>query len=105
MEATTTDHAFPGCSTDCTYDKSRLSQHHISWTKCQDTVMLGRVHYFVDRVNNKTSTSTDLAHQVTFLSNGSQVTSDASDILASILTRTDVNAAGTVTFTHGTHTM
>jgi hypothetical protein len=105
VEATSTGHAFPGCSTNCTYDIGRLTQHHISWTKCRDTVILGRVHYFVDRANNKTSTSTDFAHRVTFLSNGHEVTSDASDILASVLTRTDVNAAGTVTYTYGTQTM
>jgi len=105
VEATSIDHAFPGCSRNCTYDASRLTQHHVSWTKCQDTVILGRVHYFVDRVSNKTSTSTDLAHQVTFVSNGREVTSDASDILANLLTRTDVNAAGTVTYTYGTLTM
>ena len=67
--------------------------------------MLGRVHYFVDSANNKTSTSTDFVQRVTFMKNGTEVTSDASDILASVLTRTDVNAAGTVTYMDGTNTM
>ena len=70
--------------------------------------MIGRVHYFVDSANNKTSTSTDFAQQVTFSQNGTRVTSDVTNILASgsqILTRTDVNAAGTVTYMDGTNTM
>lgn len=70
--------------------------------------MIGRVHYFVDAANNKTSTSTDFAQQVTFSQNGTRVTSDVTNILASgsqILTRTDVNAAGTVTHMDGTNTM
>lgn len=70
--------------------------------------MLGRVHYFVDSANNKTSTSTDFVQRVTFRKNGTVVTSDASDIISGgshVLTRTDVNAAGTVTYMDGTNTM
>ena len=70
--------------------------------------MLGRVHYFVDSANNKTSTSTDFVQRVTFLKNGTKVTSNAGDIISGgshILTGTDVNAAGTVTYMDGTNTM
>jgi hypothetical protein len=106
--ASTTEHAFRGCSTDCTFDDTYMTQNRNSWTKCQGTVMLGRVHYFVDSANNKTSTSTDFVQRVTFMKNGTKVTSDASDIISGgshVLTRTDVNAAGTVTYMDGTNTM
>ena len=70
--------------------------------------MIGRVHYFVDSANNKTSTSTDYSQRVTFIQNRTEVTSDVSDVLSGgsyVLTRTDVNAAGTVTYIDGTNTM
>lgn len=71
--------------------------------------MVGRIYYIIDSANNKTITSTSYSQQVTlFNSVGSKVTSDVSDIIAAgshILTRTDVNAAGTVTYVDGTETM
>lgn len=106
--ATSTGHDFRGCSTDCTFTESFMSQQCNSWTKCQGTVMIGRVHYLVNPVDNKTSTSTDYSQRVTFTNNGTRVTSDVTDILSSgpqILTRTDVNAAGTVACADGTNTM
>ena len=45
---------------------------------------------------------------MTFIQNRTEVTSDVSDILSGgsyVLTRTDVNAAGTVTYMDGTNTM
>jgi hypothetical protein len=93
---------------DCTYSRPYLFQTQNSWTKCHDTVMIGRVHYFVDSANNSTSTSTEYAQQVTYASNHTWVTAGGSDIAAGgsrILTRTDVNEAGTVTYMDGTNTM
>lgn len=106
--ATSTGHTLPGCSTDCTFDDTYMTQNRNSWTKCLGTVMIGRVHYFVDAANNKTSTSTDYSQRVTFIQNRTEVTSDVSNILSggsNVLTRTDVNAAGTVTYMDGTNTM
>lgn len=54
----------------------------------------------VDDNTNITTASTSYLAQVTFTSNGALVTSEVSEIIANgsqILTRTDVNAAGTVT--------
>ena len=106
--ATATGHNLHGCSTDCTFDDTYMTQNRNSWTKCPGTVMIGRVHYFVDSANNKTSTSTDYSQRVTFIQNRTEVTSDVSAILSGgsyVLTRTDVNAAGTVTYMDGTNTM
>lgn len=64
------------------------------------TAVVGQVMLIVDGNTNMTTTSTSYLSQVTFTSNGTIVTSDVTDILANgshILTRTDVNAAGTVT--------
>lgn len=62
--------------------------------------VIGQVYYLVDNGTNITSMSTSYASQVTFEISGTMVTSAVSDIVANgsdILTRTDVNAGGTVT--------
>ena len=108
LRKTTTDLAVPGRTLDCTFDINAFTEHRNSWTRCPGTVMIGRIHYIVDSVNNKTSTSTSYAAQVTFEADGSKVTSDVRDILANqsnIITRTDVNAAGTVTHVDNGHTV
>lgn len=72
-----------------------------SWTKCLDMVKIGRIHYIVDAANNKTMTSTSFSEQVSFTSKGYSVTLPATDLVANksrIITRTDVDAHGTVTF-------
>lgn len=88
------------CHANCTFTKivSNVGQ----WTRCQTkaTNVVGKVVLIVDDSKNITTTSTSYLDRVTFTSNGTLVTSDVSDILANgsqILTRTDVNAAGTVT--------
>jgi len=66
------------------------------WTKCESTHLIGRIHYIGDIANNKTTASTSYATQVVV----GTATSQVSDILASsgrVITRTDLNAAGTVT--------
>jgi len=104
-----TNRILPGCSRDCTYDMHYMTMYHLSWTKCPGTAVVGRVYYIVDSLHNKTSTSTSYSSQVTFNPRGTgPVTSNVSDILASgshIRMRTDVNAAGTVTYVTGTHTL
>lgn len=72
------------------------------------TAIIGRIHYIVDRANNKTITSTSYAEQVTFSTKGYKVTMPVSEIIGNgsqILTRTDVNAQGTVTYVDGTSTV
>jgi hypothetical protein len=64
------------------------------------TAVVGRIVYIVDNSTNATRTSTSYSAQVTFRASGTLVTSAVSDIVANgsqILTREDVNAAGTVT--------
>lgn len=64
------------------------------------TAVVGQVQLIVDGKTNMTTTTTSYLSQVTFTSNGTILTSDVTDILANgshILTRADVNAAGTVT--------
>lgn len=89
------------CLEDCSinYDYVWVSEH--SWTKCQGTALIGVIYYIIDSANNKTMTSTSYSQQVTFYDGHDVVTSDVSGILAAgsqILVRTDVNAAGTVTY-------
>lgn len=96
------------CSKNCTYDWNLLTSNHHTWSKCLGTAIIGRVHYLVDPASNRTITSTSYAEDLTFISHGMKVTSLVSDILArqsEILTRTDVNAAVTVTYFDGTNTM
>ena len=88
------------CHANCTFTK--VESNFGQWTRCQTkaTNVVGKVVLIVDDSTNITTTSTSYLDQVTFTSNGTLVTSDVSDILANgsqILTRTDVNAAGTVT--------
>jgi len=108
-QPTITNLRAPGCSRDCSFNEDLLTQQRNSWTKCPGTITVGRIHYIVDSANNKTSTSTSYEAQVTFInSNGDLATSSVSDILASgshIITRADVNAAGTVTHVDEGHTM
>lgn len=107
-KATSRDPSFPGCSMDCTLSETLLTYHRNSWTRCPGVTVVGRVHYIIDSANNKTSTSTSYLKQVTYESDGVEMTTDVSDILANnspIIARTDVNAAGTVTYLDGTHTM
>lgn len=107
-KATTTDYAFPGCSIDCTFEANRFTAHHNSWTKCLGTALIGRIYYVVDSANNKTVTSTSYAEQATWDSGFGRVSLDVSDVLASghqVLTRKDVNTAGTVTYMDGTNTL
>jgi hypothetical protein len=64
------------------------------------TAVVGDVVYIVDNSTNATRTSTRYAAEVTFRASGTLVTSAVSDVAANgsqILTREDVNAAGTVT--------
>lgn len=89
-----------GCRTNCTFTK--VESNHGNWQKCQTmaTAVVGQVMLIVDGNTNMTTTTTSYLAQVTFTSNGTIVTSDVTDILANgshVLTRTDVNAAGTVT--------
>ena len=70
--------------------------------------MIGRIYYTIDRANNKTITSTSYAAQVTFTSSGSEVTSPGTDLVgkgSQVLTRTDVDASGSVLYVDGTVTM
>lgn len=104
----TTNHDSPGCSKDCTINLSVMTSNLHSWSKCMGTAIIGRIHYIVDRANNKTITSTSYAEQVTFSTKGYKVTMPVSDIVGNgsqILTRTDVNAQGTVTYVDGTSTV
>lgn len=105
-----TSASLPGCAKDCTLDLNYLSSNHHTWSKCQDTLIVGRIHYVVDSGNNKTSTSTSYSEYVTFFEPYPRawVTSAVSDLLVNgshILTRTDVNEAGTVTHVDGTETV
>jgi hypothetical protein len=109
LETTTSaDHSMSGCSLNCTMNYIWFKQQRNSWTKCRSIVTIGRVNYLVNAANNMTSTSTSYATQVTFTSYGSKVTSDVRDILANgshVIARTDVNAAGTVTYVDHGHVM
>jgi hypothetical protein len=106
--ATSTNRTFSGCSKSCSLDAYYLSVHHNLWTTCPGIALIGRVHYIIDSANNKAATSTSYSEQVEFRSDYVWVTSHGSDLAASgapILTRTDVNSDGTVTYIDGTDTM
>jgi hypothetical protein len=88
------------CVQNCTFQQ--VVSEYGAWQQCQTmaTVVVGRIVYIVDNNTNATKTSTSYSAQVTFRANGTLVTSAVSDIIANgsqILTRKDVNAAGTVT--------
>ena len=98
----------PGCSKDCTINLSYMTVNKRSWSKCLGTAVIGRIHYIVDRAHNKTVTSTSYEEQVTFETGNKKVTMPVTDLIANgsqILTRTDVNAQGSVTHVDGTHTL
>jgi hypothetical protein len=62
--------------------------------------VVGHIVYIVDNSTNVTTTSTSYSAQVTFVVSGTLIKSAVSDIVANgsqILTREDVNSAGTVT--------
>jgi hypothetical protein len=85
---------------DCTF--TGVQSREDVWTRCQGTTYVGLVHVVIDKATNQTITSTsNYADQVTYLDkNGRTYIAALSDLAtsgASILTRTDVNAAGTVT--------
>jgi hypothetical protein len=70
--------------------------------------LIGRVHYLIDSANNKTITSTSYAERVEYKLGAAYKVSHGSDLAASgvqILTRTDVDSAGTVTYVDGSDTM
>lgn len=98
------------CSKNCTLRSgpTTMTQKAASWSKCQGTVIIGRIHFTVDRANNTTITRTSYEAQLTFTSNGSRVTSAATDLIANqsqVLTRTDIDANGTVIYMRGTTTV
>jgi hypothetical protein len=106
--ATSTNHNFSGCSKSCSLDASGMAVYYNSWTKCLGTALIGRVHYLIDSVNNKTVTSTSYAERVEYRLGAAYEVSHGSDLAASgvgILTRKDVNSAGSVTHVDGTDTM
>jgi hypothetical protein len=88
------------CAKDCTF--TGVQSREDVWTRCQGTTYVGLVHVVIDKATNKTITSTsNYKDQVTYLDkNGRTSIAALIDLAsngASILTRTDVNAAGTVT--------
>lgn len=96
------------CIKDCSINMKYITASYHYWTRCEGTAIIGLIHYIVDSANNKTSTSTSYSQQVTIFSGRSWVTSNVSDILATgshVLIRTDVNAAGTVTYVDHGNTM
>jgi hypothetical protein len=106
--ATSTNRTFSGSSKSCSLDAYYLSVHHNSWAKCPGIALIGRVHHTIDSANNKTITSTSYSEQVELRSDYVWVTSHGSYLAASrapIITRTDVDSNGTVTYVDGTDTM
>lgn len=88
------------CVKDCTFQKAQSRQY--LWTKCAGTTYVGIVHVVIDKATNKTITSTSsYKEEYTYFLKDRSYTTALSDLVSNggalILTRTDVNAAGTVT--------
>jgi hypothetical protein len=89
------------CSANCTFTVP--VQNAGSWSRCaaeNAIYFAGQVKHVVDRLNNKTMTTTIYAGKVTYTINGTATTAEASDVMNNgsfMYSRTDVNEAGTVT--------
>jgi hypothetical protein len=88
------------CVKDCTFQEAQSRQYH--WTKCAGTTYVGVIHVVIDKATNKTITSTSsYKEEYTYFLKDQTYTAALSDLVSNggalVLTRTDVNAAGTVT--------
>ena len=89
------------CSANCNF--TLPIENSGRWKRCvaQDEIYFaGHVKYIVDRLRNKTMTTTIYAGKVTYTINNTAITAEASDVMANgsfKYSRTDVNEAGTVT--------
>lgn len=90
------------CSANCNF--TLPVENAGSWKRCEgheDAIYFaGSVRYVVDRLRNKTMTTTIYAGKVTYRINGTATTAEASDVMNNgsfVYSRADVNEAGTVT--------
>ena len=91
-----------GCSANCTFTQPNYKSG--SWKRCADhdaIYFAGQVKHIVDRLKNKTLTTTIYSGMITYTVNGTATTAEASDVMSNgsfKYSRTDVNEAGTVTY-------
>jgi N-acetylmuramoyl-L-alanine amidase CwlA len=95
-----TAHNPSACVKDCTFQDGQSRLYH--WTKCAGTTYVGIIHVVIDKATNKTITSTSsYKEEYTYFLKDQTYTAALSDLVSNgralVLTRTDVNAAGTVT--------